>query len=80
MIVEEEYKLFVISIPEGDIHFKQYGMDNRAYCRINGKWKINSGGSPLDWVKAKKSESLLLERKFQELFRKNKLQNLENIQ
>ena len=28
-------------------------MDNRSYCRINGKWHYNSGGSQLDWREMK---------------------------
>ena len=35
-------------------------MDNRSYCRINGKWHHNTGGSPLDWGKMKDTEQIKL--------------------
>lgn len=50
MKIHSYKELYSISIDQGDPLFKPLGMDNRSYCRINGRWHYNSGGSQLDWT------------------------------
>lgn len=53
MKIHSYKELYSISIDQGDPLFKPLSMDNRSYCRINGKWHYNSGGSQLDWREMK---------------------------
>ena len=58
MKIHSYKEIYSISIDQGDPEFKPLGMDNRSYCRINGKWHYNSGGSQLDWRKMKNKNSV----------------------
>lgn len=60
MKIHSYKELYSISIDQGDPLFKPLSMDNRSYCRINGKWHYNSGGSQLDWGKMKNKEQIKL--------------------
>jgi hypothetical protein len=60
MKIHSKKELYSISIDQGDPLFKPFGMDNRSYCRINGKWHHNTGGSQLDWAKMKDAEQIKL--------------------
>lgn len=60
MKIHSYKEIYSISIGEGDPEFKPLGMDNRSYCRINGKWHHNTGGSQLDWGKMKNKEQIKL--------------------
>ena len=60
MKIHSYKELYSISIDEDDPEFKPLGMANRSYCRINGKWHYNSGGSQLDWRKMKNAEEIRL--------------------
>jgi hypothetical protein len=55
MKIHWKKELYSISIEEDDPLFKPLGMDNRSYCRINGKWHHNTGGTELEWRKMKKN-------------------------
>lgn len=60
MKIHSYKELYSISIDQGDPLFKPLSMDNRSYCRINGKWHYNSGGSQLDWREMKNKEQIKL--------------------
>ena len=60
MKIHSYKELYSISIDEDDPEFKPLGMDNRSYCRINGQWHHNTGGSQLDWGKMKNKEQIKL--------------------
>jgi hypothetical protein len=51
MKIHWKKELYSISIDDNDPLFKPLGMDNRSYCRINGQWHYNSGGTQLEWRK-----------------------------
>jgi hypothetical protein len=54
-------------------------LNNASYCRINGKWKVNTGGNELDWSKVNKNIETILEQKFIQELRKLKLKELNNV-
>lgn len=60
MKIHSYKEIYSISIDQGDPEFKPLDMDNRSYCRINGKWHHNTGGSQLDWGKMKNKEQIKL--------------------
>jgi len=67
MTIHNRKEIYMVSIVSGDEHFRKYDMDNRSYSRVNGVWKYNTGGSPLDWTDINKEQSKLLEEEFEVL-------------